>query len=53
MGEAHLRAYALVPGVRIVGLATHTPARAEELSARYPIERTFGDVEEVRFRRPL
>jgi predicted dehydrogenase len=45
MGEAHLRAYAAQPGVRIVGLVTHTPARAVELSERYPIEASFDDVE--------
>ena len=43
MGEAHLRAYAAAPGVRIVGLATHAPVRGEELSARYGIEATFAD----------
>jgi predicted dehydrogenase len=44
MGETHLRAYAAQPGVRIVGLVTHTPARAAELAARYPIEASFDDV---------
>jgi len=44
MGEAHLRAYAARPDVRIVGLVTHSPARAAELAGRYPIEATFDDV---------
>ncbi len=43
MGEVHLRAYASTPGVRIVGLATHTQSRAEELAERYGIEATFDD----------
>ena len=33
------------PGVRIVGLVTHTPARAAELATRYPIEASFDAVE--------
>jgi len=45
MGEAHLRGYAAQPGVRIVGLVTHTPARATELASRYHIEASFDDVE--------
>lgn len=43
MGEAHLRAYARQPGVRIVGLASRTPARARELGERYRVEETFMD----------
>lgn len=43
MGEAHLRAYASTPGVRIVGLATRTPERAAELARRYEVEATFAD----------
>ena len=47
MGETHLRAYAASPGVRIVGLATRTPARAAELSQMFPIEATFSDAREL------
>jgi predicted dehydrogenase len=47
MGEAHLRAYAAQPGVRIVGLATRTAARGSELTARYPIENVYGSAVEL------
>lgn len=47
MGEAHLRAYASTPGVRIVGLATRTPARAEELARHYGVEATFADAHDL------
>ena len=43
MGEAHLRAYARQPGLRIVGLTSRTPARARELAERYGVEETFVD----------
>ncbi len=43
MGEAHLRAYARQPGVRIVGVTSRTPARARELAERYSVEETFVD----------
>jgi predicted dehydrogenase len=47
MGQAHLRAYAAQPGVRIVALVTRSPARGAELSARFPIERTYASVDEM------
>lgn len=43
MGEAHLQAYATLPDVKVVGLATRTPARAAELATRYSVEATFDD----------
>ena len=47
MGETHLRSYAAIPGVRIVGLATRTPERAAQLAKIFPIEATFGDAREL------
>lgn len=35
MGEAHLAAYAQLPDVRVVGIATRSRVRGEELAARF------------------
>ncbi|MFN8623336.1 MAG: Gfo/Idh/MocA family oxidoreductase [Chloroflexota bacterium] len=43
MGEAHLGAYAQLPGVRIVGIATRTRERGEELARRFGAETVFPD----------
>jgi predicted dehydrogenase len=43
MGEAHLQAYAALPGVRVVGIATRTRERGEELAARFDIEAVYPD----------
>jgi len=47
MGETHLRSYAAIPGVRIVGLATRTPERAAELARIFPIEATFSNARDL------
>ncbi|MBX3031037.1 MAG: Gfo/Idh/MocA family oxidoreductase [Chloroflexi bacterium] len=43
MGEAHLAAYAALPGVRLVGIATRSPARGEALAARFGIDAVYPD----------
>lgn len=41
MGEAHLAAYAQLPDVRIVGIATRTRERGEALAARFGAEAVY------------
>jgi predicted dehydrogenase len=43
MGEAHLAAYAAIPGVTVVGIATRTRERGEALARRHGAEAVFGD----------
>jgi len=43
MAEAHLAAYATMPDVTIVGIATRTPARGEELARRHGVEAVYPD----------
>lgn len=43
MGEAHLAAYASLPDVRLVGIATRSPERGAALAARFGIERVHPD----------
>ena len=47
MAQAHLRAYAAQPDVRIVGLVTRSAERGAELSRRFGIEAVFDDVESM------
>ena len=44
MGEAHLRAYAALPGVRVVAIVTRSPERGAEMAARYGVEAVYDDV---------
>ena len=43
MGEAHLAAYAQLPDVEIVGIATKTRSRGEALAARFGFPGVFPD----------
>lgn len=43
MGEAHLAAYAQLPDVEIVGIATRTRERGEALAARFGVAAVFAD----------
>lgn len=43
MGAAHLAAYAALPDVRIVGIATRSQERGAALAARFGAERVFPD----------
>lgn len=43
MAEAHLAAYAAIPDVTIVGIATRTQERGEELAGRYGATAVFPD----------
>lgn len=49
----HLEVLQAVPGARLVGIASRTRSRAEDLAGRYRIERVFNNPEEmVRSARP-
>lgn len=43
MGEAHLAAYAMLPDVRVVGVATRSRTRGEELADRFGFTGVYHD----------
>jgi len=47
MGAAHLAAYAQIDGVRLVGIATSTRSRGQELAARSGVEAVYPDADSL------
>lgn len=46
-GERHLQAWTSIPGVSVVALASHDPARAESLGRRYGVPRWYASADEL------